>query len=207
MVEKMIIFDGILEAASDRARFLAIMLSALFILIGVWYTQRQTNKRESKALRLSKVEELYKASTNYRQTINHIRQSAYSSPNTKPFSSLQEDLQENRKDIGMYISLYFPTEEMDRSTLPARMSAMNGVTNSLQFTKNLIENTSILDDEARYHVSVSIKLAKQINDEDCFITTKMWRQMKIHLKAPAFLKKSNQALEVTTSSTKEDNAS
>jgi len=56
----MLIFEGIFDNASDRARFVAIVLSALLVFIGVWYTQWKTDRREKKALQKEKIEEMYR---------------------------------------------------------------------------------------------------------------------------------------------------
>lgn len=66
------LFEAFMTSPPDRARFLAIILSAILVFIGVWYTQWQTNRRERKSFYREKLAETYEEVLNTESMVSKL---------------------------------------------------------------------------------------------------------------------------------------
>ncbi|QDE31693.1 hypothetical protein [Shewanella polaris] len=161
---------------SDRARFLAILLSAFFVGLGVWYTQNQINLREVKALKVSKIEELYKASISCLHLLESLQQKAIAEtendkhpaifdPDEKlrikqETNLIQRDLLENHQKMQMLISLYFPEEKMNTNYEHLTNQAIKIITNSDNSPKHFVKKIGLIVKEAEVYVIISKEQSK-----------------------------------------------
>lgn len=167
---------------SDRARFLAILLSAFFVGLGVWYTQRQITNRENKAFKVSKIEELYTTTNEYIHLIENIeKMRAEDSTNRSQifigmgvvkkglvFSEVKNDLLKSHKHLEMLINLYFPSHAYIK-----RFQGIDELANGdtiMQALKNIqtargstsIDDLSIdvLTKEAEHYINLTKELSR-----------------------------------------------
>jgi hypothetical protein len=172
-------FSEMFVDASDRARFLAIILSAFFVGLGVWYTQHQINIRETKSFRLSKIEELYKAAKNclhsltaIQDLIGGLERLPYGSRNTEAkqealidSKKLPAEFLEHHANVQMIINLYFPNAEINHINivdldLAKAIEDLTSPKQILEYEDQTLENLHI---EAEHYVQASIELSQQIN--------------------------------------------
>ncbi|AQS37546.1 hypothetical protein Sps_02392 [Shewanella psychrophila] len=174
---------------SDRARFLAIILSAFFVGVGVWYTQRQITKRESTAFRVSKIEELYKITNDCIHLIENMQEigaqeqrhldSVMAGMNVKKaglvYSEVKDDLLKKHKHLEMLINLYFPrysyTSYLKKYVSTDELAASVTIEQALKDVQIANNSSSVpdvsldaLDQEAEYYIDLTIELSK-INDK------------------------------------------
>jgi hypothetical protein len=156
---------------SDGARFLAILMSAVFVGGGVWYTQNQINLREKKALKVTKIEELYKASTSCLHLLESLRHKANAEiiedetstvfdPDKKlkirhKTNQMQTDLLENHQNMQMLINLYFSEEKVNTYYQPEITQAIHSVTNTDNNLKDFVKEIGALITETEVYVIVS----------------------------------------------------
>jgi hypothetical protein len=167
---------------SDRARFLAILLSAFFVGLGVWYTQRQITNRENKAFKVSKIEELYKTTNEYIHLIENIEKiQAENSTNRAQFivgmgvekkglvlSEVKNDLLKSHKHLEMLINLYFPSHVyINKFKSVDELANGDTIRQALKNIQTARGSTSINDlsidvltEEAEYYINLTKELSR-----------------------------------------------
>jgi hypothetical protein len=168
---------------SDRARFLAILLSAFFVGLGVWYTQRKITIRESKAFRVSKIEELYITSdecihliealqeveANEGKHLDSILAGMKSKKEGLPFSEVKDDLLKRHKHLTMLVNLYFPSYKYTKLYQSETQPELNYSINVSQaiVTVQVSDSSSAIPDisltallkESEHYIDLTIKLS------------------------------------------------
>lgn len=160
---------------SDKARLVAILLSALVAILVLLLNQHFANKRARKELLIEKIEEAYKGAIAYerhaRKLLSVIRKGGRDERgNFLLDKTLVEAMNDEVDDIEMIIGLHFPQESFDKKkyyagpTLPVLEIAVK--------QKRITEDESI---EAAMATQDNIKNNSQEIKELCAKLMKIYR--------------------------------
>jgi hypothetical protein len=112
-------FSEIFSANSDKARLVAIVISALIAIFVLLLNQHFANKRARKELLIKKIEEAYQGALAYerhaRKLLSAIRKGGRDDQaNFLLDKSLVEAMNDEVDNIEMIIGLYFPDEKFEK---------------------------------------------------------------------------------------------
>ncbi|MBE4071265.1 hypothetical protein [Vibrio parahaemolyticus] len=153
------------SAPTDRARFIAIMVSAVVAILVLLLNQWFTNRRERRNLLIGKIEEMYSVSIDYSNAANQILKDL-SNPDKRDdqgYYIIDQVVYGNMNDairkIEMLCGLYFPDEHFKVSDYSINNMPIVGV--AVKGKIHTEEEAFLVYEQSRDHV---VKAERQLAD-------------------------------------------